>query len=300
MEQVFHQFRAKSGHPERLNSSRELGWRDILAETWRHKPCEYEPCFSPAAKVTINLGGRARVQRRGGGHLQTCEASEGMVWLCPAGLEEDLIRVEGGVIECLHLYLPNRTMKRICIEEFGIDAGTVELRYEGGFRDPFIELLARSVARELDGPDQVGKLFAESIASTLDVYLVRRYSNYGSTMTALPSARGALSGPRLSRTLALIDERIGQDLSLRELAREASLSLFHFARAFKAATGIAPHQYVLERRVARARELLAQGKMPLSEIASACGFASQAHLTNVFKRATGATPGAFRAQSRGR
>ena len=146
----------------------------------------------------------------------------------------------------------------------------------------------------------MGKLYAESIAATLDVYLVRRFSNHGSTKAPLPSTRGALGGVRLSRTLAVIDERIGEDLSLRELAREASLSLFHFARAFKTATGVAPHQYVLERRVARARELLSLGQLPLSEIAGVCGFASQAHLTNVFKRATGLTPGAFRAQTRTR
>ena len=91
MEQSFPQFRTKSGHPERLRTSKDLGWRDLLAEVWRHEPSEYEPCLSAAAKVTINLSGRARVQRRGGGQLQSCEASEGLVWLCPAGLEEDLL-----------------------------------------------------------------------------------------------------------------------------------------------------------------------------------------------------------------
>lgn len=286
------------GTAEKIRTSAELGWKSMLAELWRHESCGFDTCVSPATKVVINLNGRARTQRKGAGQVQVHDATDGMIWICPAGLQEEDIKIENGSLEALHLFMPHRPMARIGAEELGLDTGSMEIRYEGGFRDPVIEALGRSILSELHSTDPVGKLYVETLAATLDVYLVRKYSSLASTSLKLASPRGALAGPRLSRTLALIDAKLSEDLSLRELANESSLSLFHFARAFKIATGSAPHQFVLGRRVARARELLTEGRLSLAEIAGACGFASQAHLTNVFKRATGVTPGAYRGQTR--
>jgi len=70
--------------------------------------------------------------------------------------------------------------------------------------------------------------------------------------------------------------------------------LLLFARAFKAATGSAPHRYLTDRRIGRARALLAEGRLPLAEIAEVCGFSSQPHFTYWFKRLVGTTPGAYR------
>ena len=288
------------GHTQKLRTSAELGWKSMLAELWRHESCGFDTCLSPSTKVVINISGRARTQRSGAGQLQIHDATEGMIWISPAGLQEKDIRVENGSLEALHLYMPHRKTVRIGTEELDLNCHAMEIRYEGGFRDPVIEALGRSILSELHATDPVGKLYVETLTTTLDVYLVRKYSSIASSQVALPSPRGALSGARLSRTLALIEAHLADDLSLRELAQEASLSLFHFARAFKIATGLAPHQYVLSRRIARAKEHLAAGQLSLSEVAILCGFASQAHLTNVFKRGTGVTPGAYRNQTRGR
>ena len=176
-----------------------------------------------------------------------------------------------------------------------LDPRTVSLQAAGGFRDPVIESIGRTLARELDEGHPIGAMFAETAAGALETYLLRRFSDRVPG-PPLP-ARGALNSQRLQRTLDLINERIGDDLSLRELALETSLSVFHFARAFKAATGVAPHQYVLERRVARAKQVLEEGPLTLTEISNVCGFASQAHLTNVFKRMIGVTPGVYRSQA---
>ncbi len=81
---------------------------------------------------------------------------------------------------------------------------------------------------------------------------------------ALPSTRGALGGVRLRRVLALIEARLDNDISLAELAREAALSPFHFARGFKTATGTSPYRYLIERRLQRARLLLEEGSLSLA------------------------------------
>jgi AraC family transcriptional regulator len=93
--------------------------------------------------------------------------------------------------------------------------------------------------------------------------------------------------------LAFIDANLGRELSLEELAREACLSPFHFARSFKAATGLPPHRYVLQRRHAHAKALLAGRTLSLAEVALACGFSSQAHFSTSFKQATGVAPSLF-------
>jgi len=110
--------------------------------------------------------------------------------------------------------------------------------------------------------------------------------------------RGGLSGPgqehrAVARARELLRARYAEDVSLGELAREAGLSPFHLARVFEATLGITPHAYLTQVRVERARALLA-GPDRLADIAADCGFADQAHLTRLFKRHLGVTPGRFR------
>jgi len=78
------------------------------------------------------------------------------------------------------------------------------------------------------------------------------------------------------------------------LAGMCALSEYHFARMFRESFGLPPHQYLLARRVNRAKELLRSSSLPLSEIALACGFSSASHFTNRFRQAMGATPGEYR------
>ena len=86
-----------------------------------------------------------------------------------------------------------------------------------------------------------------------------------------------------------------KDLTIEKLATEACLSPFHFARAFKAATGVTPHGYLTDRRIEKAKSWISEGRLPLAEIAHLCGFSSSAYFTKWFKRLVRATPGAYRA-----
>ena len=95
------------------------------------------------------------------------------------------------------------------------------------------------------------------------------------------------------RVLALMDAQADRQLTLDVLAREAGLSLAHFARAFKESIGRAPHQHLMALRLERARRLLEDTGTPLSDIAARAGFADQAHFPRLFKRQFGVTPGAF-------
>lgn len=108
-------------------------------------------------------------------------------------------------------------------------------------------------------------------------------------------ARIAMPPHKLQRVLAFIDARLDRPITLRELADHASLSPFHFARVFKAATGRAPLEHVRWRRIVHSTALVARTEMKIGEIADRAGFASPAHFCEAFHRAAGIPPSRFRA-----
>jgi AraC family transcriptional regulator len=142
---------------------------------------------------------------------------------------------------------------------------------------------------EAGGPS--GVIYGESLALALGI----RFLVLG---TGLPlgqsSSPSVLPLRKLTRVKELIDANLEGDLSLKILARESGYSRAHFARLFCAATGIPAHSYVLERRILRARQLLAQPDLSLTDIAASSGFATQSHLTLAFRKKFGITPNAFR------
>ena len=141
-----------------------------------------------------------------------------------------------------------------------------------------------------------GRLAAESLANVLAVHLIRH-----ALAPRLPERGrdGALSRGRLRAVVEYIEEHLDADPSLEQLAAVAGLSPYHFARQFKAATGLPPHQFVIARRVERARQLLQAGTdVSLAEVAAEVGFCDQSMFTRHFKRLVGVTPGQFRAPAR--
>lgn len=94
--------------------------------------------------------------------------------------------------------------------------------------------------------------------------------------------------------LAFVADNYERDLSLSDMAGEAGMSTFHFAREFKRATGTTPHQHLIKFRVEHAKALLAEGKMPLAEVGLQSGFSHQSHFTRLFRKLTGTTPQSYR------
>ncbi|MCY1707267.1 helix-turn-helix domain-containing protein [Pannonibacter sp. SL95] len=109
----------------------------------------------------------------------------------------------------------------------------------------------------------------------------------------------AMTPGRLRRVRAYVEENLGREVCLEDMAASVGLSASHFARAFRAETGISPYAYVVQARVARVKAELLHSRRTLSEIALDCGFATQSHMTETFRRATGLPPARWlRAQGR--
>ena len=278
-----------------LGSSDDRGWAGLRAERWHSSEGELGEVEVCDTEVIVMIDGNLAIQRRGDGRFEKCYAVPGTIWLCPSGVSEDMIHVYGEVRESLHIFLPASPLSQTALAELGVDPGKVELHYEGGFRDLLIEQIGREIRNEMLNPTPTGKLLVETLASALGAHIMRHHSNLDAASVALPAARGALDPRRLRRVKEFIEANLGDDLRVEALADEACLSPFHFARAFKAATGMTPHSYLSRLRIERAKLLIAEGKSPLVEIASLCGFSSQAYFTTWFKQFVGVTPGDYRA-----
>lgn len=158
--------------------------------------------------------------------------------------------------------------------------------------DPVIEGLGMALLPAIADPDCAPRMFVEHVLLALRAHLLHRF---GAPST---SRRGGLSSRQLKQAQAFLEAHLSENLSLGDLAASCSLSAAHFARAFRRSTGMPPHRFLMERRVSRARELLVHTSLPLSDIAILCGFADQAHLTKVFRRVLGVTPGSLRPSAR--
>jgi len=187
--------------------------------------------------------------------------------------------------EAVSVCLSTELIDRVA-ERSGLNAA--RLRPTAMRRDIFAGEVARKLAHEAEwrgGPT----LLAESLGTALVVHLLQEYTGTGHGQAQSPSV-ASLSEVRLRLVTDHIENHLDGDLSLARLAALAGLSPYHFARRFRAATALSPHQYVICRRVERARQLLLAGT-GIAQAAASVGFSSQSHLHSHVRRLLGTTPG---------
>jgi AraC family transcriptional regulator len=197
-----------------------------------------------------------------------------------------------GLSDSLHVFLDPATVARVAAEAFDLDAARTSVAPHDGLDLPPLRAAMLAVNDELTASGAGGRLAVESLANLLAVHLIRA----GSTPRA-PAGRAdrALRPGRLRAVVEYVEEHLDTDTTLDEMAAVARLSPYHFARQFKAATGLPPHQYVIARRIERAQHLLHRDPdVSLADVAVHAGFSDQSQLTRHFKRLIGVTPGQFR------
>jgi AraC family transcriptional regulator len=165
-----------------------------------------------------------------------------------------------------------------------------ELQTHDVIQDPTLRRLAEVLLREKRDGFQSGIFFLDGVATTLASYLVRHYSS------ASPVERNAatMTPSTLRRCIEYMDAQLEGDLRLSELAGEVGISTSHFIRSFRQSTDKTPYQFLLHRRVERAKTVIRDYRTSLTEVALASGFADQHHLARVFRRITGVTPSSYR------
>jgi AraC family transcriptional regulator len=198
--------------------------------------------------------------------------------------------------DSLHVFLEPGLVERVAAEAFELDPARVSLPPLDGLDLPPLRAVMLAVNDELTADAAGGRLAAESLANLLAVHLIR---NASAPRPPARRADGALPQGKLRAVFEYVEEHLDAGLTLEQMAAAAHLSVYHFARQFKAATRLPPHQYVIARRVERARQLLQTGTdLSLAEVAAHAGFSDQSHFTHHFKRLVGVTPGQFQTPAR--
>jgi AraC family transcriptional regulator len=290
----------KYGPAGLLESSADRGWSGLSADLRSHSNGVIAwKNTQPDTEICVDMRGNGSViTRQGGGIFDRTVAERETIWLSPAGLQEDFIDISDPVPGILHIYLPS---SHFSPNSLGVDVDKSvigSLRYESGFKDPLLASIASAIETELRTPTSAGRLLAETLAASLAARLVQNHVS-PSPAQAIPRITSeGLDRRRLCRVMDYIEANLEGDLTLDRLASVGCLSRFHFARAFKAATGYSPHQYVSAKRLERAKALLIRGDRSLVDIALALNFSCQANFTRAFRQVTGQTPGQFRRNPR--
>jgi AraC family transcriptional regulator len=201
-----------------------------------------------------------------------------------------------GPNDSLAVCLEPGLMARVAAEAFDLDPARLTVPPLDGLDLPHLRTAMGAVDAELTAGGAGGRLAAESLANILAVRLIRHVL---APRQPACGQDGTLPRAKLRTVVEYIEEHLDAGPTLEQMAAVVRLSAYHFARQFKRATGLPPHQYVIMRRVERAKQLLqGGGDLSLAEVAADVGFSDQSQFCHHFKRIVGVTPGQFRMSAR--
>jgi AraC family transcriptional regulator len=270
--------------PDRTSAG--LGWDHVYVSTQRERP--YHASFDAAAThlLVLHLNGPVTV-RRGRSRLTTTEhVPPGGLFLHPAGHQ---LAVElGGHLDTVHVYVADEAL-----QAEGGDDRPIELAEELGSTDPLLEQLVLTLDGLVRQWEPAARTYLDHLGGLLAAHLVRRHSTRRATVPPADPTTG-LTGTQLARVRDMMDSRLAEPLPLADLAAVTGLSVSQFTRRFKAATGQTPHRFLVRLRVEAACRLLRAASLPIAQVATACGFSHQEHLTRVMRTQLGTTPAALR------
>ncbi|MEO0536719.1 MAG: helix-turn-helix domain-containing protein [Cyanobacteria bacterium P01_A01_bin.123] len=278
--------------PVPVVSSQALGWQPILVEEFQQPPGGIEiPAAWPDYSIALCLAPRPhRIHQIVGDRSYTGLYTKGDISITPADIPASY-QAEGDD-HYLHIQMPDQFLKSVAEQATELDPAQLELTTEFRVRDPQLEQMLLLLRAELHkGGGWMGPLYIESLANVIAVHLLRNYSIRQSPIAVY---EGGLGDRRLLQVVEYVNAHLDQTVKLADLADLAGVSQFHFSRLFKQSMGISPHQYLLQERVERAKQLLKNSKLAIAEIALQCGFNSQSHLGKSFRELTGVTPSRYR------
>lgn len=267
-----------------LFSSRNRGWKSLEADFIHIQAGRTHVPGSQTHRLGIHFGRAVDAHCQVDGRHHHRQQKHGDIDLVPAGLdgwwEDDR--------DCTILRLTIRPeLLQAAARELGRDPEVVPLTPKFQLCDPRLETIAWAIKAEIEATIPSDRTYAESLGMALAIRLVE---SDGQQRTSAATARATLSSRQQRRLAEFIEDHIDQSLSLADLAVVAGMSISHLKPLFRGSFGMPVHQYVLTRRVERARLLILAADMPLAQVALETGFAHQSHMAHWMRRILGLTP----------
>ncbi len=276
--------------PGRLTvRSPDEGWRGVSVRGYRYAGSDVEvPPLRDYMIVAYRRGATA-MRRRIDGEWIHEDLGPGDVSVLTRAAESHWVWPEP--IEVVHIYLTQDELASTCRQMYERDVQDVELNDVVKADDPAIHHTAMQIAHEAAQGGAGSALLVDSLTCQLAVHILRRHAH---VLFREPGGADGLTFGQLRIVRDYVEAHLGEPIALDELAASVALSRYHFTRRFRASTDTTPHEFVLRRRVERAKTMLTRTNTPLLDIACTCGFADQSHMTRVFRTRVGVTPGRFR------
>jgi AraC family transcriptional regulator len=269
-------------------SSLGTKWNDVVVEQHHVRSSEVADVMFKRHVISINIGHSTAGERKKEGRFQCDFRSRGAISFLPSDQPfSGWMKVERGVFaNVLVLALDPAFMSRVA-EGLELDSDRIELVEQRRATDPTLRHIALALRAGVQSGDALDRMYGEGLSTALAAHLLREY---GATVLRPKSQYGGLPRAKLVRAVEYIQDQLDADLAVSGIAQAVGMSPFYFTRLFKESTGQSPHQYVVEARVRRAKELLTTGKFTIGEAAHQVGFVDQSHLTRHFKRVFGLPP----------
>ncbi|MFJ3057210.1 helix-turn-helix domain-containing protein [Herbaspirillum sp. NPDC087042] len=269
-----------SGQRTRLLSSKPLGWSGFGAEMYRVAAGLHRiPAFAHH-RVGVHVGRPVKAICRCDTARAVRVQAHGDADIVPAGMDGEWS--DDADCTIFSVWFAEQFVRKTC-EEMGLSSDAATIRPQLQWRDARFQHAAWALLAELEAEDASDALYAESLATAMVVRLA-------GAEVATDRKRRTLSARTAARVIDYIEANLDQNLSLTELATVAELSVPHFKVLFRETMGLPVHRHVVQRRLERARSLLVQGRLSMSQVALEAGFAHQSHMASWMRRLHGVTP----------
>ncbi|WP_027214508.1 AraC family transcriptional regulator [Burkholderia sp. WSM2232] len=271
---------AHGGSRIALRSSKTLGWQGFGAELVNVSAGMHRLPAYRHHRVGVHVGSPVRARCLCNEKPHSRIQAHGDADVIPAGLDGQWSDESPCTIFSVWI---GEEFARTTVEQLALKAGDAQIRPQFQLRDPRFAHLAWALRAELEADDASDPLYAESLCTAMVVRLI-------GGAPSLDEKRRTLAPRTAARVTEFIEAHLERRLTLSELAALADLSVPHFKVLFRATLGVPVHQYVVQRRVERARTLLLQGRLSASQVALDAGFAHQSHMAHWMGRLLGVTP----------
>jgi len=274
-------------------SSESLAWRGICLVHMRHSLNEVLIPASDHYCVMVNLGAPLRLSLGFEGRNLRGKVHAGEVAIIPARTAWSY-ESRGPVVRNVLLLFLRPVIVRSVVERFDCARKEHALTPQIGFRNRQMRHITMSLLGELNQTNVVGRFCANSMATSLALLLIRHYNS----LKDMSRGQGGMAPHKLRKAIAMIDSYLESEqegrVALCRVAKDVGISYCHFSRVFKQSMGMTPTSYIAERRIERAKRLMEETDLAISEIALRAGFSSQNQFTTSFRRLAGVTPRSFR------
>lgn len=279
---ILHQFQA-----DIRASSEGLGWSSAFASIQRERAYEGKLHALSDSLMVLHRGGPVDITYTVEGKSVGRHIPKGGVFFLPAGHECDVAL--HAALDTTHIYLRSDLFGD---QETGARSVVGELAPMLGEKDAVLAHLGAAVGDTVIGGLPASSLFVDPIVKAIANRFIA--INYHTPVAEPGKQTQQLTNRQMHRIRDFVEANLETDIRLDMMAAVCGRSTEYFVRVFKATAGVSPYQYVLNLRIERAKALLGVEGTSIADVALQCGFSHQEHLTRMFRRFTGVTPGRYR------